>query len=55
MFSWFKKKSKEEVLMERYKKLMEESYKLSHINREASVKKASEADAVLKEIEVIEE
>ena len=53
MFSWFKKKTKEELLMERYNKLMEESYKLSHTDREASSKKAGEADAILKEIDAL--
>ncbi|MCP4440208.1 MAG: Lacal_2735 family protein [Aureispira sp.] len=51
MFGLFKKKSKKEQLEVKYKKLMEESYKLSHTNRAASSQKASEADDVLKEIE----
>ncbi len=35
----------------RYRKLMEESYRLSHTDRKASDDKAAEADAILKEIE----
>ena len=51
MFGLFKKKSEEEKLQEKYKKLLEESYKLSHSNRAASDQKAAEADAILKQIE----
>jgi len=50
----FKKKSPKEKLQARYKKLMEESYKLSHTDRKASDDKAAEADAVLKEIEALD-
>ncbi|MEM9327912.1 MAG: Lacal_2735 family protein [Bacteroidota bacterium] len=49
----FKKKSQKEKLQAKYKKLMEESYKLSHSNRQASDDKAAEADAVLKEMEAL--
>lgn len=55
MFGLFKKKSEVEKLQEQYKKLMEESYKLSHSNRSASDQKAAEADAVLKKIEALKE
>lgn len=51
MFQLFKKKSEKEKLQEKYKKLLEESYKLSHTNRSASDQKAAEAEAVLKQIE----
>lgn len=51
MFGIFKKKSELEKLQERYKKALEESYKLSHTNRAASDQKAVEADNILKEIE----
>lgn len=51
MFGIFKKKSEKEKLQEQYKKLLEESYKLSHSNRAASDQKAAEADAVLRKIE----
>lgn len=51
MFGLFKKKSEKEKLQEKYRKLLEESYKLSHTNRRASDEKAAEADALLKQIE----
>jgi len=53
MFRLFfgKKKTELEQLQEQYKKLMEESYKLSHTDRAASSKKAGEAEEVLKKIE----
>jgi hypothetical protein len=51
MFGLFKKKSKEEVLQEKYKSLLKESFDLSKTNRAASDKKQAEAQAVLDEIE----
>ena len=51
MFGLFKKKSEKEKLQKKYRKLLEESYKLSHTNRSASDQKAAEAEAVLKQIE----
>jgi len=51
MFGLFKKKSEVEKLKERYKKLLEESYKLSHTNRTASDQKAAEAEEMLQRIE----
>ena len=51
MFGFFKKKSEKEKLEEQYKKLMEESFRLSHTDREASVKKNGEAEEVLKKLE----
>ncbi len=47
----FRKKSPQEKLQVRYRKLMEESYRLSHTDRKASDDKAAEADAILKEME----
>lgn len=55
MFGFFKKKSKKEILEAKYKKLMEESFCLSHTDREASSLKAGEAEAVLKEMENLKE
>lgn len=55
MFGFFKKKSKKEQLEAKYRKLMEESYKLSHTDRAASSIKAAEADAVLQEIEQLKD
>lgn len=51
MFGLFKKKSEKEKLEQQYRKLIDESYKLSHTNRSASDQKAAEADQVLKRIE----
>lgn len=51
MFGFFKKKSEKEKLEAEYKRLMEESYRLSHTDREASVKKSGEAEAILKKLE----
>ncbi|MBL3658959.1 Lacal_2735 family protein [Fulvivirga sediminis] len=51
MFSFFKKKSKVEKLEIQYKKLLEESYKLSHSNRKESDNKRAEAEEILKQIE----
>jgi len=53
MFGLFKKKSKEEILQEKYKNLLKESFELSKTNRAASDKKQAEAQAVLDEIEVL--
>jgi len=55
MFGLFKKKSKKEVLNQQYKKLMEESYKLSHSDRKASDLKRAEAEDILKQIDALEE
>ncbi len=49
----FKRKTEKEKLQAKYKKLMEESYKLSHSNRSASDEKTAEADAVLKQIDAL--
>lgn len=51
MFNLFKKKSEKEVLQERYRKLMEESHKLSHVNRKQADDKVFEAEEVLKKLE----
>ena len=53
MFGLFKKKSEKEKLEEQYRKLIDESYKLSHTNRSASDQKAAEADGLLKQIEAL--
>ena len=54
MFGLFKKKSEVEKLQEKYKKLMEEGFKLQSINRSDSVQKYLEADNLLKEIEALQ-
>lgn len=53
MFGLFKKKSKIEKLQLEYKKLLEESHRLSTSNRSLSDDKAYEANEVLKEIDKI--
>ena len=51
MFGLFKKKSKLDKLELKYKKLLNEAYNLSKINRTKSDAKSFEANEVLKEIE----
>ncbi len=53
MFRLFKKKSEKDKLMDRYNKLMEESFKLSHIDRKASNFKQHEAEELMKKIEAL--
>ena len=54
MFGFFKKKSKKEQLNKKYKQLLEESFRLSTIDRKASDAKRAEAEEVLKEMEQLE-
>ena len=54
MFGLFKKKSEVEKLQDKYKKLMEDAYKLQSINRSDSDQKYLEADNLLKEIEALQ-
>jgi hypothetical protein len=54
MFSLFKKKSKIEVLENKYQYLLKEAYKLSTIDRKASDEKTAEAGLILIEIEKLE-
>lgn len=51
MFCLFKKKSEKEKLQEKYKKLVDEAYKLSHTDRKASDMKTAEANELLEKIE----
>ena len=53
MFGLFKKKSEVEKLQDKYKKLMEEAFKLQSINRSDSDAKYLEADNILKEIDAL--
>ena len=50
MFGLFKKKSEIEKLQEQYRKLTEESYKLSHTNRKLGDAKLAEAELVMQKI-----
>jgi hypothetical protein len=54
MFRLFKKKSKLDVLNEKYQKLQQEGYELSTSNRMQSDLKYAEAQELLKEIEQLE-
>ena len=51
MFNLFKKKSPVESLEAKYKKVMEEAFKLSKINRTASDAKYAEADEIQQAIQ----
>ena len=55
MFGLFKKKSKIDLLNEKYKKLQDEAYQLSTVNRMQSDLKYAEAQEVIKEIEELEQ
>ena len=55
MFGFFKKKSKKEILLGEYKKLLEEAFTLSRTNRSASDAKTAEAATLLESIENMEE
>jgi len=55
MFGLFKKKTEEEKLQEQYKKLMEESYKLSKTDRQAADLKYAEAEKIIKQIEALKQ
>ena len=50
MFGLFKKKSPIDKLQAKYKKLMEESFRLSTIDRSASDAKSAEAELISKRI-----
>ncbi len=54
MFGIFKKKSKKDLLLQKYNKLMKEAYNLSHSNRQASDAKTKEANDILDEINLID-
>lgn len=53
MLNIFKKKSKAEKLNAQYKKLLEESYKLSTTNRKLSDSKVAEANEILNQIDLL--
>jgi len=51
MFGIFKKKTKKELLQDKYHKLMEEAHRLSKSNRKLSDQKVFEAEEVMNDIE----
>ena len=53
MFGIFKKKSEADKLQDKYKKVMEEAYKLQSINRTDSDSKYKESDDILKKIDAL--
>lgn len=56
MFSLFRKPANDKSALEKqYGKLMEEAYQLSHKNRKQSDEKRSQAEAVLKQLESLED
>ncbi len=54
MFGLFKKKTEKEKLLDQYKKLQEEAYRLSTTDRKASDAKTAEAAELLKKIDALE-
>jgi len=55
MFGLFKKKSEEDILQEKYQKLMSKWHKLSSINRAESDKVYAEAQLILDKIEALKQ
>ena len=51
MFGIFKKKSEKEKLMQKYKALLQEAYKLSHTDRKAADLKTAEAEEIFQKAE----
>ncbi|NVK27870.1 MAG: Lacal_2735 family protein [Flavobacteriia bacterium] len=54
MFGLFKKKTEKEKLEDKYQKLLDQSYKLSHSNRAESDKLAAQAEEVRVKLEGME-
>ncbi len=52
--SWFRRSSEKEKLEKKYRKLLDEAYKLSHSDRKSSDLKTAEADTILKQIEALD-
>jgi hypothetical protein len=53
MFNLFKKATERERLEKAYRQLLDESYRLSTSNRKASDLKRAEAEAILKQLELL--
>ncbi len=53
MFNWFKRKSRIELLKDRYKLLMKRSFELSIKDPEKSEKAHSQADEIFQEIKYL--
>lgn len=55
MIGIFKRKSRLDVLQEKYEKLMSDWHKLSSINRSESDKKYAEAEKILLQIDILKQ
>ncbi|MAP79693.1 MAG: hypothetical protein CL526_01265 [Aequorivita sp.] len=53
MFSWFRRKSRVELLEERYRRLMRQSFELSIKNPKKSKKARELAEKILQEIQYL--
>ena len=53
MFGLFNKKSKVEILQEKYQKLLQQSFEISTTNRSEADKKYAEAQEILSQIDVL--
>jgi hypothetical protein len=53
MFGLFKRKTEKEKLLEKYKTLMENAYKVSHFSRTDADKIMAEAEEVAKKIDLL--
>lgn len=52
-FGLFKKKTEKEKLIEKHRRLLEEAFKLSKVNRRQSEEKVAEAEELMKKIETL--
>jgi chaperonin cofactor prefoldin len=55
MFNLFKKTNPADRLMKTYKRLQEEAFQLSRTDRKAADAKLAEAEAILREIEALQQ
>jgi len=55
MFSFFKKKSQKEVLQEQHRKLLEEAFKMSTINRSKSDELVAKAADIERQIDELKD
>lgn len=53
MFGIFKKETEEQKLTKKYRKLMQEAFELSKIDRKTSDQKTAQADEIMNQIESI--
>jgi hypothetical protein len=53
VFGLFKRKTEKERLIEKHRRLLEEAFKLSKVNRRQSDEKVAQAEALMKKIEAM--